>query len=178
MRATLLEEGWGVGRRGKGERRWGGEERECTFFCCCRYLPVDFWTVVCSHVYLDEDGLPCAVPYSFKHSLRLVDDAEEFRVSLSRALQCNCNSKSSQGLFPHGTTRCLCLLLQDTVLREISSFNLDIPEGGLDGLVQVMACKEVCLPTASPLCEGAVTGLPAPSRSLAGEMGLDTWCCF
>lgn len=100
---------------------------------------------MCSNLFMDEDGLPCAVPYSFKHSLPLVDDAEAFRVSTSRALQCNCNSKV------HMSYLLGVFLLQNTVLREISSYNLDLPEGGWDGLVQVMACKDVCLRAPHPL---------------------------
>lgn len=51
---------------------------------------------------------------------------------------------SRQGLSPLSTTF-VCFVWQETVLKEISSFNLDIPEGGFDGLVQVMACKDVRL---------------------------------
>lgn len=54
------------------------------------------------------------------------------------------------------------------MLREISSFNLDIPEGGFDALVQVMACKDVCLShPKSSLAWHNVTWFPL-SRQIIG----------
>ena len=54
------------------------------------------------------------------------------------------------------------------MLREISSYNLDIPEGGFDGLVQVMACKDVPLSHfESSLVWGNVTWFPF-SRQIIG----------
>ena len=48
---------------------------------------------------------------------------------------------------PHSASVCSW---QDIVLKEINSFNLDFPEGGFDGLAQVMACKDVRCPILSP----------------------------
>lgn len=69
------------------------------------------------------------------------------------------------------------LVWQNTVLREVSSFNQDFPEGGFDGLAQVMACKDVRCPILSAHWS-TFTDLPhVPGRSLAGEMVPDTLCC-